>query len=143
MTPIVIPVLLWAAGAAQPQASCPEFARAAATADRLAELPPEIRERLLRLLNNDIGDRGSPLLQTDAPSAAERGYPRTRFVRGLRFRDMWLVQYEVSMMSGVHTLSFVFGDGGRFHLSRRHFFGGPACESVRAALNGVTTPGGL
>lgn len=148
----VVPILIWAAAAALPpegaQGPCPEFAGAAAAVDRLAELPPEIREHLLSVIDNNMGDPNSILLRTDAVTDAERGQRTSRLVRGLRFRDsrrrrdMWLIQYEAAMRANVHTISYEIGPEGRFRFTRRHFFSGPACESVRAALNGVTTPGG-
>ena len=122
------------------RSSCPEEVQATATAYRLSELPQNIVDDLLLLTQNEIADSNAPLLQTDAPTAAERNHATVRFAQALLFRDMWLVQFEVTMFSDVRTVSYVRDSEGRFQRSPRHYFHGPACASIRAALSGVTTP---
>ena len=126
-----------------PQPPCAGEVRAAAIVTRLSELPPDIRDDLQHLSQNAMGDRDSPLLQTDAPVGAERDFPQTRFVQALFVDGKWFVQFEVAMFSGVRTIGYVRDGKGDFHRSPSHYFGGPACASIKAALDGVTTPGGF
>lgn len=127
----------------EPRPSCAEEVRATATAYRLADLPKEIRDDLNILMNNEIGDSDSQLLQTDAPVAAERNFPTARFFQALFVNREWFVQFEVSMFAGVRTIGYVRDGNGGFRRWSSHYFGGPACETIKAALNGVTTPGGF
>jgi hypothetical protein len=129
------------AHAALPQ-SCAKEVGAITVVERLSELPPDIREDLLFRFK-DMGDRGSPLLQTDAPSAVEMTYPTSRFAQALLIKNAWFVQFEVSMFSGVRTIGYVRGSDGRFTRSPSRYFGGPACETLKAAVKGVYTPGGF
>lgn len=138
--------ILWAMAAAPSGAEardCAEEARAEAAADRLSDLPREIRDDLAILTLDGIRDRDSPLLRTDAPTEPERKDATARFARALRFGDSWLVQFEVALFAGVRTVGYVRRDGGRFERSPKIHFGGPACASIRAALAGVTNPGGF
>lgn len=125
----------------RPAYNCPEAARATASAYRLSDLPTEIRADLMALTNNEITDENVPLLDTDAPTAAERSHATVRFAQAFRFRNKWLVQFEVALFSGVRTIAYASTEDGPFHLSPSHTFNGPACASIRAALEGVTTPG--
>jgi hypothetical protein len=142
-------IMLWALAAAtgaEPPVSCSEEVGATATARRLAELPQDIRADLgplAEFFGDEIADSDAPLLQTDAPTAAERDYPTVRFAQALLVDDKWFVQFEVSLFAGVRTISYVRHPDGRFHRSPMHYFGGPACASIRAARDGVTTPGGF
>jgi hypothetical protein len=129
--------------AARPVYNCPEAVRATASAYRLSELPEEIRKDLMALTNNEITDEDIPLLNTDAPTEAERNHATVRFAQALRFRDTWLVQFEVALVRGVRTIAYVSIQNRPFQLFRSQTFGGPACASIRAALDGVTTPGHL
>jgi len=143
-------MLLWASGTPVaedvPQSACAREVGASATALRLAELPQEIRDDLVRrreVFGDTVADRDSPLLQTDAPTEAERGHATVRFAQAMRVGNSWFVQLEVSLMAGVVTVSYAHQTDGRFRLSPFHHFRGPACASIRAALAGVTTPGGF
>ena len=140
-------IILWAMAGAPPDPGprtvCPEEAGATATADRLSELPQEIRDDLMVLTDNEITDENVPLLRTDAPTKAERNHATVRFAQAMRFHNYWLVQYEVALFAGVRTVSYVSTGDGPFHRSPMFYFGGPACASIRAALDGVTTPGGF
>jgi len=89
-----------------------------------------------------MGDRGSPLLQTDAPTILERDYPTSRFAQALLIKNMWFVQFEVAM-TGMLTIGYIKGTDGKFTRSPSHYYNGPACETLKAAVNGVTTPGGF
>jgi hypothetical protein len=136
---------LLSAMAATPQASrpvynCPEAVRAAARAYRLSELPDEIRKDLMALTNDKITDENIPLLATDAPSEAERKHATVRFAQALRFHNYWLVQIEVALFAGVRTISFESMGNGPFRFSPGINFQGPACASIRAALDGVSSP---
>ena len=126
-----------------PRTVCPEEARATATADRLAELPREIRDDLMVLTANEITDENVPLLRTDAPTKAEEKHATVRFAQAMRFHNYWLVQFEVALFAGVRTVSYVSTGDGPYHRSPMFYFGGPACASIRAALEGVTAPGGF
>lgn len=143
-------IILLATGAApaetDAQRACAQEIGATATAYRLADLPPDIRDDLARrrdMFGADMADSDAPLLQTDAPTAAERGHPTLRFAQAMLVRDRWFVQFEVSLFAGVRTLSYARQPDGRFGFTPVHYFGGPACASIKAALAGVTTPGGL
>lgn len=127
----------------RPVFDCPEADRAIGRARLLSELPSEIRDDLKIFTNNEITDEDIPLLNTDAPSPAEMNYATARFVQALQFRDRWLVQFEVALFAGVRTVAYVSRQGRPFERSPTHYFGGPACASIRAALEGVTTPGGF
>jgi hypothetical protein len=125
-------MILFSAITAPPQASrpvynCPEAVRATASAYRLSELPEEIRQDLMALTNDEITDEDVPLLATNAPTAAERNHATVRFAQALRFRDLWLIQFEGALFSGVPTIGYVIVEKGRFKLSPRYTFGGPAC----------------
>lgn len=124
------------------QAACVEQVPADAFVDDLSGLPETIRDDLTILVQAPMGARGGPLLQTDAPTAAERDDPLTRFYRAALVNGRWLVQFEVSLFSGVRTIVYTAGGDGRFHRDPWRYFGGPACESLNAALNGVTSPPG-
>lgn len=130
-----------AIAASAPRPICADIL-ATAVVKRLSDLPREIRDDL-HLNYKDMGEPGSPLLQTDAPTAAEVHYPTSRFVQGVLIKDVWYVQFEVSMFSGVRTIGYVRIDDGRFLRSPSHYYGGPSCETLKAAINGVYTPGGF
>lgn len=136
-------VLLLQANAATAQGAqpaCPDLP-ATVVVDRLSNLPSDIREDLTSIYK-DMGDRDSPLLQTDAPTEAEREYPRSRFFQAVLIKNEWLVQYELTS-GGRRTLGYIRGSNGRFQRFASHYFGGPFCETLTAALSGVSTPGGL
>jgi hypothetical protein len=127
--------------------TCLREISATSTVNRLSDLPQDVRSSLSyfeeNILKGRIADSGSPLMQTDAPSAIESGYPRARFSQAVLIRDRWFVQFQVSLWSGVRTVSFTRSSDGRYGLSPGHYFGGPACESLKAAVAGVSTPGGF
>lgn len=129
--------------AEQSHLDCPELTRASASAYHLSDLPEEIRLDLMAWTNNEITDEDIPLLNTDSPGQRERNHPTARFVQAFRFEDKWLVQFEVALFSGVRTVTYHNGGSGIFKRSPLHYFGGPACASIRAALEGVVTPGGF
>ena len=121
--------------------SCATEIQAESYARRLADIPPEIRDDLNSLTKGTVGDSGGPLLATDAPSAVERQYPTTRFYQAFLIKNQWFVQFEVAMFAGVRTMTYRRSkDNNRFYRSPWGYFGGPACESLNAALSGVTTP---
>ena len=143
-------IALWVLGSAAagtgPQSTCARDVQAAATAYRLSDLPQDISGDLTSLatvLGDRIADSDSPLLRTDAPTAAERDHATVRFAQAMRVGDKWFVQFEVSQFAGVRTVTYVRNQDGRFRRSPAHYFGGPACASIKAALDGVTTPGGF
>ena len=126
---------------AAPQQSCAKEVKAVALVERLSELPADIRDDLM-MMDKKMGDRGSPLLQTDAPTILERDYPTSRFAQALLIKNMWFVQFEVAM-TGMLTIGYIKGTDGKFTRSPSHYYNGPACETLKAAVNGVTTPGGF
>lgn len=129
-----------------PRSTCAAEVGATATAYRLADLPPDIRDEwgaLENFMGGQIADSDAPLLQTDAPSEAESNYPTARFAQAMLVGDKWFVQFEVSLFFGVRTVGYVRHSDGVFRISPGHYFNGPACASIRAALSGVTTPGGF
>lgn len=138
-------ILLLQAGAATAQAampqSCATEVNATSVVEHLSELHPDIRNDLLFRFK-DMGDRGSPLLQTDAPSVIESKYPTSRFAQAVLLRNVWFVQFEVAM-TGMLTIGYVQGSDGRFTRAPSHYYGGPPCETLKAAFNGVVTPGGF
>ena len=123
--------------------TCADEIGAASVAIELADLPQDIREHLNSLDPKGMGERDSQLLKTDAPAGAERHHLQTRFVQAFLVKDEWFVQFEVAMFSGVRTVGYVRDSGGRFRPWPPHYFGGPPCASVKAARQGVTTPGGF
>jgi hypothetical protein len=145
----LVTMLLAAAAApveTEAQRICAQEVGATATAYRLAELPRDIRDDLAsrrEMFGADMADSDAPLLRTDAPTAEESDYPTLRFAQAMLVRDRWFVQFEVSSFAGVRTISYLRQPDGRFSLTPSHYFGGPACPSLRAALAGVTTPGGF
>lgn len=121
---------------------CREDARATAVARTASALPQEIRDDLAALTGNDISDAGS--------RAAPEPYTRSqhaddtaRFVRALRFGPRWYVQIRVPLFEGVRTITYASREGRPFERWPASYFGGPACASIRAALEGVSTPGGF
>ena len=143
-------IALWLLGSASagtgPQSTCARDVQAAATAYRLSDLPSDISGDLTSLagqFGDRVADSDAPLLQTDAPTAAERGHPRVRFAQAMLVGDKWFVQFEVSQFAGVRTVTYVRHQDGRFRRSPAHYFGGPACASIKAAVERVTTPGGF
>lgn len=150
MSSLLLALLLQlGASATQPDnlSACARDVQATDTATTLADLPADVRQELTRFerefMRGRMADSHEPLLQTDAPGPEERNYPTVRFAHALLVRDQWFVQYEVALMAGVQTIDFYRGPNGRFQLSLSHFFGGPACASIKAALAGVRTPGGF
>lgn len=150
MSGLVLGLLLQVVMPASPrdiQAACAREIQATAVATKLADLPGGVRAELARFerdfMRETMADSDGQLLQTDAPSAVERDYPRARFAQALLVRDQWFVQYEVSMMAGVQTVDFRRDRNGNFHLSLEHFLSGPPCASIKAALAGVRAPGGF
>ena len=138
-------IALWIVGSAAAgngaQSSCARDVHATATAYRLADLPQQIRDEMAaypEVFGGGLADSDAPLLQTDAPAAEERDYPTVRFAQAMLVGDKWFVQFEVSLYTGVRTVSFHRHRDGHFRLRPDHFFGGPACASIRAALDGVT-----
>ena len=135
-----------ASAGTEAQRACAREVGATSTAYRLAELPREVRDDLASrrdMFGADIADSDAPLLETDAPTARESDHATLRFAQAMLVRDRWFVQFEVSLFAGVRTISYLRQPDGRFSFTPAHYFGGPACASVRAALAGVTTPGGL
>lgn len=126
---------------AGPDTSCAREVRATAAVYRIADLPPSIRSDLLALARNSIGDPGSPLLNTDAPGPREAQFPRMRFYQAIRVRTEWFVQFEVAML-GMRTIGYI-PDAEGFHRFPLHYFGGSPCDTIKAILRGVTSPGGF
>jgi hypothetical protein len=87
---------------AQSLPDCPGIA-AISVIDRFAELPEDIRNDLRANFSRMAKGR-EPLLETDAPSAAEMKYPTSRFVRAVLMKNVWYVQMQVSMTEGVRTI---------------------------------------
>ena len=148
MTAALATILLTTAVPTDEQRVCAREVGASDTAYRLAELPTDVREDLVRRRSDIFGgeqlaDSDATLLNTDAPTAAERGHVVLRFAQAMRVRDIWFVQFEVSLLAGVRTISYVRHLDSRFNLSPLHRFVGPACASIKAALAGVTSPGGF
>ena len=137
----LIMALLASAATAHPtrRATCPDI-RATMVVERLSGLPEDIRDNLLTAYRG-IGDRGSELLATDAPSTAEMKYPTKRCFQAVLIKDVWYVQIEVAMTSGVRTIGFNGGTDGHFRFAPSVYYGGPACETPKAAINGVYNPG--
>src|SRR5438105_11587494 len=121
------------------QRTCAREIEAVATAYRLADLPEDIRADLAARKNllGNIGDSDGPLLRTDTPNAVERNYPSVRFAQAMLVRNEWFVQVEISMMSGVTTISFPRQPDGHFSFQPIHYFRDPPCASIKAALAGV------
>jgi hypothetical protein len=142
----LVAILLWSLqpwpAPTDAQRACERDIGATAAAYRLGELPQEIRSdlatRLRSLFGAEVADSDAPLLQTDAPTAAERDHATLRFAQAFLVRDRWFVQLEVSLFAGVRTISYQRQPDGLFTLSPLHNFGGPACASIKAALAGVT-----
>ena len=121
-------------------AACPEDARAGQIAYQLSDLPPEVRLDLMRLTHYSIGERPRPLRRSHVVIPEERDYLGSRFYRALRFQNVWYVQYERALTRGVQTVGYIADARGRFHASPVLRFGGPPCETIRAALAGIVAP---
>ena len=109
---LAVLLTLGAASTGQPTpAACAREVNATATAYRLSELPPAIRSNLATLIEDEIADSGSVILQTDAPSDADLRLPRARFLQALFVQHTWYVSFEVSM-TGAYTVGYsLVGDG--------------------------------
>lgn len=117
--------------------SCPEDVRANAFATDIEELPREIYDDLMRITSNVIGSRENAAQQRDEIQINE---PHLRYYRGIRFNNVWYIQYEQKATRGVQTVGYIFHPDGFYYRSPLLRFGGPACETIRAALNGVVSP---
>ena len=129
------------AGATELDPGCAVEVRATSVAERFSDLPSEIQDDLVRMTGERIGERSEQLLETDAPSSEEQNFVRARFAQALLVENEWFVQIEVAMTSGVRTFGYVREDQGIFRRRLSHYFGGPACASIEAALAGVYNPG--
>jgi hypothetical protein len=123
------------------QRACARQIHASATVTHLADLPQEVRDEMHRLkeLFGGMADSDAPILQSDAPSAVEATYAQVRSAQAMLVKDVWFVQYEAAMFSGVRTVSFSRYSDGHYRWNPSHYFGGAACASIQAALAGVTT----
>ena len=120
--------------------TCAKTVGATATADRLAALPPPVRDELIRMIGamgGALADSGTPLLETDAPTMAERHLAHERFEQAVLVHDTWFVQIKQSLFANVLTLGFARQSDGTFAFSPAIAFRGPACASIEAALAGV------
>ena len=134
-------LLVGTASAAQPTpAACAREVNATATAFRLSELPPAIRSDLARLVEGEMADSGSVILQTDNRTAADARLPRVRFLQAMFVRHTWYVSFEVSMMAP-YTLGYARMGSERSELERvrQLSFLGPPCEAIKAGMRGVAT----
>lgn len=125
--------------------NCAREVNAIAFADRIAKLPESIRTDLDERVGatSKLGDRGAPLLRTDAPGQPQSEEVPVRFVQPLQIGDQWFVQIEVAMMSGVTTIGYSLPPDGLFTFEPGQVFRGPPCASIMAALAGVTVARGL
>lgn len=123
-----------------PPVACSEDATASEIAYQLSDLPSEVRLDLMRLTRYSIGERPRPLRRSHVVIPEEDGYLGARFYRALRFQNVWYVQYELALTRGVQTIGYIGDAGGRFHASPVLRFGGPPCETIRAARAGIVAP---
>lgn len=126
---------------AEPASPCEGIA-ASVIAYRLADLPPEIRDDLNAMSQNAIADAGVPIRRTDAPTDAEKDLALNGLVHGLLVGQEWFVSVDTGT-GGIRTFGYVRDSDGRYFRLPSHYFGGPACEAIAAALSGVTSPGGF
>ncbi len=56
-------------------------------------------------------------------------------------KKIWYVQVEIAMTSGVRAMGYFSGSDGRFRRVLSRYYGGPACETLKAAVKGVYNPG--
>ena len=138
-------IALAAGGATTPardtKPPCAKDVKASAVAQRLSDLPEDITRDLLAWIKG-LGDRETPLLQTDAPSAVARTFATGRFAQAMMLGRIWFVQIEVSETSGVRTIGYVWSnDDRKYHRSPMHSFGGPMCATLKAAEAGVISYG--
>jgi hypothetical protein len=56
-------------------------------------------------------------------------------------KNVWYVQFEVSMFAGVRTMGYFRATDGQFHRLPALYLGGPKCETLRAIIEGVYNPG--
>ena len=113
----------------------------AEVATRLSDLSPEIRTDLMASYK-DMGDRNTPLLKTDAPTAREQGLATSRFIQAVRIKDEWFVQYEWTF-GGRRTLGYFRGSNGHYQRAPYHYLSGPFCKTLQAIKDGIGNPGGL
>lgn len=121
-------------------AACAREVNATATAFRLSELPPAIRSDLARLVEGEMADSGSVILQTDHRTAANTRLPRVRFLQAIFVRHIWYVSFEISMRAP-YTLGYARMGSETSELTRVHSvsFTGPPCDAVKAGIRGVGT----
>jgi hypothetical protein len=126
--------------------ACAAELGASAIAHRLLDLPEEIRRDLQRtdiFHGERLADSEAPILWTDAPSVEEQSYATIRFSHAMLVRDKWIVQFQVSLMAGVSTISYRRRPEGHFGLQPNVYLAGPVCASIKAALDGVYNPRGF
>lgn len=137
--------LFWAtagASGASLASVCPDVREATTIVLRIEDLPPDVRTDLESFATS-LGPRDAEILRTDAPTPREAKLPQARFVHGVLAKDRWFVSYEHGQ-SGYTTIGYAKADdSGRYQRWPGYYFGGPPCRSIRAAMDGVTTPGGF
>jgi len=136
---LVMALLAASPSNAQSLPDCPGI-EVISVVDRFAELPGDIQDDL-RANFDRMAKAGEPLLETDAPTAAEMTYPTSRFVRAVLIKNVWYVQMEISMTEGVRTIGYIRGSQGHLERSAMHYLGGPACETLKALTSRVYNPG--
>jgi hypothetical protein len=111
-------------------------------ASSLDMIPKEVRGDLdhrIEAQGSTIAEHDTPLLQTDAPGDAERGFAQVRFAQALLVNEKWFVQLQISQFPGVRTFTYGQRPNGKFVYLPGYHFGGPACASIEAALSGVNS----
>lgn len=142
---MLIIALFWATAGASvatpPTSVCPDVREATTTVLRLEDLPPAVRTDLESFAPG-MGTRDAQILRTDAPTSQETNLPVARFVHGVFVNDRWFVSFEHGQ-SGYTTIGYARDAAGPYRRWPLHYFGGPPCRAIRAALDGVITPGGF
>jgi hypothetical protein len=116
---------------------CEGVAQPQQVAERLTDLPIEIRISLEEISQGAIAERDSPLLDTDAPGAGDFGKASARFARGYLQGELWIVFVEIALFRDARSFGFVRRDNGMYEYYPFLYLYGDQCAVRRAIADGV------
>jgi hypothetical protein len=135
---IFAPVITAAGGGDQPCDGIP----AANVVHSLHALPDEIVKDLTGMLLS-LADSNEPLRAGDVPPKELLDAARFRFSFAVRNQNEWLVAIERGNPNNFLIFGYASIEGQPYQKSPSRFLGGPPCIAIRAALDGVVSPGGF
>lgn len=116
---------------------CEGVAEPQQVAERLTDLPIEIRARLEEISQGAIAERDSPLMDTDAPGTSDIGKAGARFAGGYLQDELWIVFVEIALFTYARSHGFVRRDNGLYEYFPSLNLYGDQCAVRRAIADGV------